>query len=267
MRDIKTGLLKKTDGVWGVSGKYLNNEFIPLSPKSKTLQCVKNDQVEHTDLVVGAEVNFVVYDDWWDNKNDLLIYTELAELKFSDVDALTRKTFIDNYIKNGGEASSLEKLIELQDRFDSNHDQFGKNRQYNSDYGSSDSDRDVYDDLNERRLKLKHKNKIKHISELEKILLRFKGNIISEHNNILFINFSGHLFYYSPVTRKLRIKGSDVWRTDVIQCLDEVINNKPPKKKPEPKMKFGKYKGETVASIKQKDPNYIAWCIREKILV
>ena len=101
---------------------------------------------------------------------------------------------------------------------------------------------------------------IKNIIELEKLLVRYNGTLISEKHYILKIKFSEHIFFYSPITRKLRLHKTQTWRTDVITFLEEVFNNKKPKTVPIPKLTFGKYKGESLQDVMEKDPNYIKWC-------
>lgn len=106
----------------------------------------------------------------------------------------------------------------------------------------------------------KIENSIKNIIELEKLLARYDGTVISEKYYILKLKFSEYIFFYSPITRKLRLHKTQTWRTDVITFLDEVINNKKPKTVPIPKLTFGKYKGESLQDVMEKDPNYIKWC-------
>jgi hypothetical protein len=101
---------------------------------------------------------------------------------------------------------------------------------------------------------------IKNIIELEKLLTRYDGTVISEKYYILKLKFNEHIFFYSPITRKLRLHKTQTWRTDVITFLEEVINNKKPKTVPIPKLTFGKYKGESLQDVMEKDPNYIKWC-------
>ena len=101
---------------------------------------------------------------------------------------------------------------------------------------------------------------IKNIIELEKLLTRYEGTVISEKYYILKLKFNEHIFFYSPITRKLRLHKTQTWRTDVITFLEEVINNKKPKTVPIPKLTFGKYKGESLQDVMEKDPNYIKWC-------
>jgi len=101
---------------------------------------------------------------------------------------------------------------------------------------------------------------IKNIIELEKLLTRYNGTVISEKYYILKLKFNEHIFFYSPITRKLRLHKTQTWRTDVITFLEEVINNKKPKTVPIPKLTFGKYKGESLQDVMEKDPNYIKWC-------
>ena len=101
---------------------------------------------------------------------------------------------------------------------------------------------------------------IKNIIELEKLLTRYEGTVISEKYYILKLKFNEHIFFYSPITRKLRLHKTQTLRTDVITFLEEVINNKKPKTVPIPKLTFGKYKGESLQDVMEKDPNYIKWC-------
>ena len=106
----------------------------------------------------------------------------------------------------------------------------------------------------------KIENSIKNIIELEKLLARYNGTVISEKYYILKLKFDEHVFFYSPITRKLRLHKTQKWRTDVITLLEEVINGKKPKTIPIPKLTFGKYKGEQLQDVIEKDPQYIKWC-------
>lgn len=102
------------------------------------------------------------------------------------------------------------------------------------------------------------------------LLKQFDIKVISNKNNLILFSINDVEYYYGIPSQKIRRRGDNEWTGKIIHKLKDDLNITPKKvdknidtkneKISDNIFNFGKYKGETIESVKEKDINYYNWC-------
>lgn len=125
----------------------------------------------------------------------------------------------------------------------------------------NESDHD-YTDINWHTKTRKDIKRTKNMYFFNELKDKYSFKVIKEINGFVLFEYNSVEYYFNIIKYKVRLKGGKELM-DIRKMLGIYTPNK--RIKTEYRINFGKYKGLTIAEIKEKDINYLNWLLTIKI--